>query len=105
MELIVVIAVIATLAALVGPSVFRSAGDAKTSAARSQIEVFALALNAFRLDNDVFPTTEQGLYALRALPTGGEPPRAWRGPYVSKEIAPDPWGRPWMYLSPGVANP
>lgn len=105
MELIVVIAVIATLAAIVGPSVFRSAGDAKTSAARSQVEVFALALNAYRLDNDVFPTTEQGLYALRTEPTGDEPLRGWRGPYVSKEIAPDPWGRPWLYLSPGIANP
>lgn len=105
MELIVVIAVIATLAAVVGPSIFRSAGDAKSSAAQSQVEVFALALNAFRLDNDNFPTTEQGLYALRTEPAGGEPLRNWRGPYVSKEIGPDPWGRPWLYLSPGMANP
>jgi len=104
-ELIVVIAVIATLAAVVGPSVFRNAGDAKTSAARSQIEIFSLALNSFRLDNDVFPSTEQGLEALRTLPTMGDAVINWRGPYVAKTIPLDPWGRAYLYESPGRANP
>lgn len=104
-ELIVVIAVIATLAAVVGPSVFRNAGDAKTSAARSQLEIFSLALNAFRLDNDAFPTTEQGLEALRTLPANGEATPSWRGPYVAKAVPLDPWGRPYLYESPGRTNP
>jgi general secretion pathway protein G len=104
-ELIVVIAIIATLAAVVAPAVFRNVGDAKISAAKSQIEVFALALNAYRLDNDVFPTTDQGLAALRALPTTGDLPRNWRGPYLSKIVPLDPWGRPYVYVAPGTINP
>jgi general secretion pathway protein G len=104
-ELIVVIAIIATLAAVVGPAVFRNVGDSKTAAARSQVESFAMALGAYRLDNDVYPTSEQGLDALRSLPTTGDAPRRWRGPYLSKVIGPDPWGRPWIYVSPGRTNP
>jgi general secretion pathway protein G len=103
-ELLVVIAIIATLAAVVAPSIFRNVGDAKRSAARSQVESFALALNSYRLDNDVFPSTDQGLEALRTAPVIGEPARNWRGPYVSKVIGPDAWGRPWIYASPGRAN-
>ena len=104
-ELLVVIAIIATLAAVIAPAVFRNVGDSKTAAARSQIEMFAMALGAYRLDNDVYPATEQGLDALRTTPVNGEPPRRWRGPYLSKVLAPDPWGRPWVYVSPGRANP
>ena len=104
-EMLVVIAIIATLAALVGPSVFRSVGDSKVSAAKSQVELYALALNSYRLDNDDFPTTDQGLDALRTTPASGEPARNWRGPYLSKVVTPDPWGRPYLYVSPGRANP
>jgi general secretion pathway protein G len=103
--MLVVIAIIATLAAMVGPAIFRNVADAKSSAARSQIELYALALNSYRLDNDVFPSQEQGLEALRTLPTAGEAPRNWRGPYLSKMVSPDPWGRPYVYVSPGRANP
>lgn len=105
LELIVVIAIIATLAAVVAPSIFRNVGDAKTSAAKSQIEIFALALNAYRMDNDNFPTTDQGLDALRTAPTVGDPPRNWRGPYLSKVVPLDPWGRPYVYIAPGKVNP
>jgi general secretion pathway protein G len=104
-ELLVVIAIIATLAAVVAPSIFRNVGDAKTSAAKSQVELLALALNSYRLDNDVFPTTEQGLDALRTPPTVGDAPRNWRGPYLSRVVPLDPWGRAYVYLSPGQANP
>lgn len=104
-EILVVIAVIATLASIVGPAVFRNVGDAKVSAARSQIEIFAVALESYRLDNDVYPTTEQGLAALRTLPTTGEPPRNWRGPYLRRSVPLDPWGRPYVYISPGHINP
>jgi general secretion pathway protein G len=104
-ELLVVIAIIATLAAVIAPAVFRNVGDSKITAARSQIELFAMALGSYRLDNDVFPSTEQGIAALRIAPTTGDLPRRWRGPYLSKVIAPDPWGRPWLYVSPGRANP
>ena len=104
-ELLVVIAIIATLAGLVAPALFRNVGDAKTTAAKSQIELFAVALGAFRLDNDRFPTTEQGLEALRTLPSAGDPPRNWRGPYLARELPLDPWGKPYVYVAPGRANP
>jgi len=66
-ELLVVIAIIATLAAVVAPQVFRNVGDAKVSAAKSQIEMLALALDSYRLDNDAYPSSEQGLAALQSI--------------------------------------
>jgi general secretion pathway protein G len=108
LELLVVIAIIATLAAVVAPSLFRNVGDAKAGAAKSQLELLGLALNSYRLDNDGFPTTGQGLDALRTPPTAdadGDAPRNWRGPYMSRVLPDDPWGRPYVYVSPGVTNP
>jgi general secretion pathway protein G len=104
-ELLVVIAIIAVLASVVAPAVFRNVGDAKQAAAHSQIELFATALNQYRLDNDTYPTTEQGLAALRTMPSDGELPRNWRGPYLSRVVPLDPWGRPYVYASPGIENP
>ncbi|MGH7674512.1 MAG: type II secretion system major pseudopilin GspG [Gemmatimonadales bacterium] len=104
-ELLVVIAVIAILAGLVGPMVFRNVGDAKTSAAKAQLELFGLALDQYRLDNDYYPSTVQGLEALRSAPTGEPPVRNWRGPYLRKPVPLDPWGRAYVYRSPGEANP
>jgi general secretion pathway protein G len=104
-ELIVVIVVIAVLAGLVGPMVFGNVGEAKVQAARAQIELFGLALDAYRLDNDAYPTTEQGLVALRSRPTAEPEPRRWRGPYLRKEVPLDPWSRPYQYRSPGAVNP
>jgi general secretion pathway protein G len=103
-ELLVVITVIAILAGLVGPMVFRNVGDAKLSAARAQIELFALALDQYRLDNDFYPATAQGLAALRERPSGVPEARNWRGPYLRKAIPLDPWGRPYAYKSPGDVN-
>lgn len=103
-EILVVLAIIATLAALVGPSVFRNVGDSRMSAARSQLELFALALEQYRLDNHVYPVTEQGLSALRTMPVTGEPPRNWRGPYLRRVVPNDPWGRPYIYAAPGREN-
>ena len=104
-ELLVVIAIIATLAAVVAPAVFRNVGDAKVSAAKSQIEILAMALNAYRLDNDVYPAADQGLEALRTMPASGDAPRDWKGPYLARLVPLDPWGRPYVYLSPGRENP
>ena len=104
-EVLVVLAIIATLAALVGPSVFRNVGDSRAQAAKSQLELFALALEQYRLDNHVYPTTEQGLAALRTMPVTGEPPPNWRGPYLRRVVPDDPWGRPYIYVAPGRENP
>jgi general secretion pathway protein G len=104
-ELLVVIAIIATLAAVVAPQIFRNVGDAKASAAKSQIEIFALALDSYRLDNDAYPASDQGLSALRVTPTTGDLPRNWRGPYLRKTVPLDPWGRAYVFVSPGKENP
>lgn len=104
-EMIVVILVIAVLAGLVGPMVFGNVSDAKIQGARAQIEMFGLALDAYRLDNDRYPTTEQGLATLRAAPTAEPLARRWRGPYLRKEVPLDPWGRPYVYAAPGTNNP
>ena len=105
MELLVVIAIIATLAAVVAPSIFRNVADAKQTAARSQIEILALALDSYRLDNSVYPTSHQGLAALRRAPTAGNAPATWRGPYLRRAVPPDPWQRPYVYIAPGLVNP
>ena len=104
-ELLVVIAIIAALAGVVAPAVFGHVSDARQSAAKSQVEIFALALDAYNLDNGYYPSTDQGLLALRVLPALGEPPRNWRGPYLRKAVPADPWGRAYFYVSPGRANP
>lgn len=103
-EILVVITVVAILASLVSPMVFQNVGDAKTTSARAQIEIFAIALDSYRLDNDVYPTTALGLESLRVQPAQ-DVARGWRGPYLRREVPLDPWGRPYVYRSPGVANP
>lgn len=104
-ELLVTIAIIATLAAIVAPALFGNVGEARRNTARSQLQIFALALDAYRLDNDAFPTTEQGLEALRTFPASGDAPPNWKGPYLRQLLPLDPWGRPYVYAAPGVANP
>lgn len=104
-EILVVITVIAILAGLVSPMVFRNVGDAKVTAAQTQIETFGLALDTYYLHNDRYPTTAQGLEALVHVPTDDPPPRNWRGPYLKKAVPLDPWGSAYRYDSPGTSNP
>ncbi len=104
-ELLVVIAVIATLVAVVAPSIFGNVGQARQTAARSQVEIFGLALDSFRLDVHEYPTTSDGLAALRVAPSGLAPERTWRGPYLRSAVPNDPWGRPYIYVAPGRVNP
>lgn len=104
-ELLVTIAIIATLAAIVAPALFGNVGQARQNAARSQIQILALALDAYRVDNDAYPTTDQGLDALRTFPVVGDPPKNWRGPYLRQIVPLDPWGKPYAYLAPGLSNP
>ena len=103
-EILVVIAVIAMLAALVAPNVFQHVGTAKDATARSQIELLGAALDAYRLDNGRYPTTEQGLEALQTQSAIQPLPSNWRGPYLRKAVPLDPWGAPFIYLSPGEVN-
>lgn len=93
-ELLVVMAILAMLAALVVPRVFRQVEKSRVSTAKTQIAAFETALAAYRLDMGTFPTSEQGLRALRERPPGAN---NWDGPYLSKEVPADPWGRPYTY--------
>jgi general secretion pathway protein G len=104
-ELLVVIAIIATLAAVVAPSVFGNVGEARRTAAKAQIQIFGLALDAYRLDALDYPSTAQGLDALRIAPATGTPASQWRGPYLRQQVPADPWGRPYVYVAPGISNP
>ncbi len=103
-EILVVITVIAILAGLVSPMVFRNVGDAKATAARAQIEALGLALDTYRMDNDVYPTSAQGLDALDSMPSIQPLPRRWRGPYLRRRVPLDPWGSPYHYESPAGAG-
>lgn len=104
-ELLVVIAIIATLAAIVAPSIFGNVGQARLGAAKAQIQIFALALDSYRLDSFGYPSTAQGLSALRRAPQAGAVIVNWRGPYLRQEVPMDPWGQPYVYLAPGTVNP
>jgi general secretion pathway protein G len=97
-EILVVVIIIGLLAALVGPRLFGKVSTAKLKSAKAQIELFGTSLDALRLDVGRYPTTEEGLKALREKPSGMD---GWKGPYVAKEIPLDPWGRPYIYKSPG----
>lgn len=105
LEVLVVIIVLGILAAIVGPRVIGRVGEAQTTAAKTQIEMLAVALDNYRLDNGYYPTTDQGLAALRAEPTTGLLPRNWRGPYLRRDVPRDPWDRDYIYISPGEHNP
>jgi general secretion pathway protein G len=104
-EMMVVLAIIGALAMLVGPSILRNVGDANVAAARTQIETFAVALDAYRLDTGNYPTTDEGLAALRVRPIADTARPGWRGPYLRKAVPLDPWGRRYVYTAPGVHNP
>jgi len=97
-EMMVVVTIIALFAALVLPKMMHQADRAKVTKARADINGFSTALGAYKLDTGTFPTTEQGLKALREKPEAVE---NWQGPYVQKEIPTDPWQHPYVYHYPG----
>ncbi|MBY4599006.1 type II secretion system major pseudopilin GspG [Ottowia caeni] len=99
-ELMVVLVIIGVLAALIVPNVLDRTDDARATAARTDVHNIMQALKLYKLDNQRFPTAEQGLQALIARPTASPQPGNWR-PYLEK-LPNDPWGRPYQYLNPGV---
>lgn len=105
-EVLVVVVIIAVLASFVAPNVFRHVDTAKNVAAQAQISTLGAALDAYRLDNGRYPTTEQGLAALWQAPSMDPRPSNWRGPYLRQPPPADPWGAPYVYRAPGdhVAN-
>jgi general secretion pathway protein G len=99
LELLVVVAIIGLLVAYVGPRYVSQIGKSEVAAARAQIEALAKALDAFRLDTGHYPSSAQGLGALRERPAGEA---RWNGPYLQKDVPADPWGRPYVYRMPGT---
>lgn len=99
-ELMVVLVIIGVLAALIVPNVLERADEARVTAARTDVNNLMQALKLYRLDNQRYPTSEQGLQALVAKPSAGPIPPNWK-PYLEKLPA-DPWGHPYQYASPGL---
>ena len=99
-ELMVVLVIIGVLAALIVPNVIGRADDARATAAKTDVNNLMQSLKLYRLDNQRYPTAEQGLQALLVRPGTGPAAPNWK-PYVEK-LPNDPWGRPYQYLNPGI---
>jgi len=102
METIIVIGIVLILTSMVGFMAFKFIDQAKQASARSQIEVYCLALNAYYMDCRSFPSESEGLDALWIKPSSA--PKDWNGPYVNKAINTDPWGNEYIYKVPGPNN-
>lgn len=98
LELLIVMVIIGLLASLVGPRLFGHVDESKIKTAKAQIELLGTALDSFRLDTGSYPSTEQGLQALRQEPSGVS---NWNGPYLPREVPLDPWDNEYQYGSPG----
>lgn len=99
-EIMVVIVILGVLAALVVPRVMSRPDEARVVAARQDIAAIMQALKLYRLDNQRYPSTEQGLQALVTRPTGGPPANNWKQ-YLDR-LPVDPWGKPYQFLNPGL---
>jgi general secretion pathway protein G len=99
-ELMVVLLIIGVLAALIVPNVLDRADDARGTAAKTDVSNLMQALKLYKLDNQRYPSTAQGLQALRVKPVTDPVPGNWK-PYLD-QLPNDPWGRPYIYLNPGV---
>lgn len=101
-ELLVVMVILGLLAALVVPNYMKQGDNARVKTTRAQIEMLGTALDTFRLDIGRYPTTQEGLDALRERPSGVD---RWDGPYLKKAVPRDGWGNPFLYRSPGDSEP
>jgi general secretion pathway protein G len=99
-ELMVVVVIIGVLAAVILPNVIGRDDDARVAVAKTDVNNIMQALKLYKLDNQGFPTGEQGLPALSSRPTAGPAPANWKG-YIEK-LPNDPWGKPYQYLNPGI---
>lgn len=101
-ELMVVVVILALLAVVIVPRVIDRPDQARAARAQADIAAITAALGLYRLDTGSLPTTDQGLAALTARPTAAPVPQNWaQGGYLER-VPDDPWGRPYLYLSPGV---
>ena len=103
-ENMVVVIIIGVLGALIVPNILGRANEARISAAHSDINTLTNALDLYHLDNNHFPSTDQGLEALISKPNGSPEPRNWNAGGYLKRLPQDPWGNDYIYLSPGAEN-
>ncbi len=101
-EILVVVVILGILASIIVPKIMKRPEEARRTKAKMDIKAIETALNLYRLDNGLYPSTEQGLDALVTKPTTGIIPKNWKEEgYLDKDPK-DPWGNPFVYLSPGL---
>jgi general secretion pathway protein G len=101
-EIMVVVVIMGVLAALVVPKLLGRAAESKVAAAKIDIATIMQSLKLYKLDNQRYPTTEQGLQALLTKPTSGPAANGWKAGGYLEKMPKDPWGNSYQYLSPGV---
>lgn len=101
-EIMVVVVILGVLAALVVPKVMGRPDEARIVAAKQDIQALGQAMKLYRLDNQRYPTTEQGLQALQQKPTTAPVPANWKTGGYLERLPKDPWGHAYLYLSPGL---
>lgn len=102
LEIMVVVVIIGILAAAIVPNIIGAADDARVIAAKADIANIGQALKLYRLDNSMYPSTEQGLGALSVKPTTAPQPNNYKNGGYLEKMPKDPWGRAYLYLQPGV---
>ena len=101
-EVMIVVVILGILAAIIAPRILDRPDQAKMAAAKSDIAVIMQQLKLYRLDNGVYPATDQGLAALTVKPTTNPLPTNWKSGGYLERLPNDPWGRPYQYLNPGL---
>ncbi|MEX5745815.1 type II secretion system major pseudopilin GspG [Massilia sp. X63] len=101
-EIMVVVVIIGILGALVVPKLLGRTGEARVTAAKTDIATMMQALKLYKLDNQRYPSTEQGLQALITKPSSGPSANGWKAGGYMEKLPKDPWGNPYQYLSPGI---
>jgi general secretion pathway protein G len=101
-EIMVVVVIIGILGALVVPKLLGRTGESRVTAARVDIATLMSALKLYKLDNQRYPSTEQGLQALITKPTAGPAANGWKSGGYMEKLPKDPWGNAYQYLSPGI---
>lgn len=104
-EIMVVMVILGLLVAIVAPNIMGRSDQAKVTVAETQLSNIANALDLYRLDNSHYPSTQQGLEALVAKPTGSPEPNNWNPDGYLKSVPQDPWGGQYQYVSPGTEGP
>ncbi|MBR9912694.1 MAG: type II secretion system major pseudopilin GspG [Gammaproteobacteria bacterium] len=104
-EIMVVVVILGILAALIAPNILGRTGEARITAAKSDINSIGNALDLYKLDNFAYPSTDQGLEALVNKPSGYPEPVNWNADGYLKSLPKDPWGNEYQYVSPGRNGP